>query len=75
MITRALMNSVLVIASKRVVASVNESGDHMREPSAEMLSKQATMEEYSLLILSRASILSIHLVLHGPTEIFELVNL
>ena len=44
-ITRALMNSAEVIASKRVLASVTESGDHMQEPSAETLLKQATMEE------------------------------
>ena len=39
------MNYVHVITSKRVLASVTESGDHMREPSAEMFLKQAIMEE------------------------------
>ena len=30
------MNSVEVMASRRVLASVTESGDHIREPSAEI---------------------------------------
>ena len=44
---RELMNSVVVMACRRVWASVKDSGDHMLEPSAAvtMLSKQATMEE------------------------------
>ena len=62
-ITRALMNCVEVIASKRVLASVTKSGDQVRQPSAEMLSKQAIMEKWSSLIQSKASILSIHLIL------------
>ena len=33
------MNSVCVITSKRVLASVAVSGDHMREPSAENVLK------------------------------------
>ena len=61
-ITRALMNSVLVITRNIVLAHVTESGENMREHSAE-ISKQAPMEEYSFLIRSRASIRSIHLVL------------
>ena len=39
------MNSVLVITSKRVLASVTELIDHVQEPSAELFSKQATVEQ------------------------------
>ena len=59
------MNPVEVTASKRVLASVTESGDYAREPSATMLSKQATMEERRFLIRPKASIHSIHHVLQN----------
>ena len=38
------MNSVVVIASKRVLASVTASEDQGEEPSVEMLLKQAIEE-------------------------------
>ena len=62
-ITRALINSVAVIPNRRVLASVNDSGDHLWERSTEILSKQAAMEECRRLTLSRASMHSIYLVL------------
>ena len=36
--------SVVAMASRRIQASVNESGDQLRESSAVMFSKQTTME-------------------------------
>ena len=44
MMIRALMKLVVVIASKRVLASVNASGVHKVEPSEDILSKHDTMD-------------------------------
>ena len=51
-----------VIASKSVLASVRESDVQLVDPSAEMLSKHATMDGCRSLNRSSASIRSIHLV-------------
>ena len=69
---RVEMNSVEVLANKRVLASIKESLHHIEDPSDEMLSKQATIDGRSIVTLSRASILSIHLVLHRSLSFWTL---
>ena len=50
-ITRALTKSVVVMANKRVLVSVRESGDQPSDPTAKTVSKQATIEVYRFLNL------------------------
>ena len=61
-ITSELMKSVVVIAKRSVLASVTESVLQHLVPSADIVSMQATTEECNIWNLSKASILSIHLV-------------
>ena len=56
------MKLVVVIASRRVLASVSESDDHKVEPSKDMLSKHDTIDGCRSFNRSRASIHSIHRV-------------
>ena len=63
-ITRAVTNSVLVMADSSVEASVRESDDHKVDPSDEIASKQETTDENNDLNRWSASIRSTHLVRH-----------
>ncbi len=73
-ITRALTNSVVDIASKSVLASVVESGDHCARPSNEIISMQTAIDWCSSQNRSRASICSIHLVRHRSLSLWTLAS-